>query len=350
MNVSRRPGAWRLVAMLVIGCTLTATGALAQTQRLRVKIGPANIYERPRTSSDVIMVAPEGTVLDVLSREDTWYWVLLPADGNGLRRAGYIAVYLVELIAPKGPDVTPRTGPALATKPPVAKPATPASRKTPRYLIGIGLGGQTASPAFADTVQFQLYDETGHYLASYATPSSTAFDATAGVRFGEFVLAVSFWHATPIPSAGVVAVVPHPIAYNNPRLTTAEGVGVNRLENDGHLQLTWLIPLSSRVDLSIYAGPSIFYVRQDMISSLSLRESFPYDTVGISGFQTVRKSDVAFGGNVGVDVTVMVWRFAGVGVSGRYSRGTADMPSADAGTVKVRAGGAQISGGLRMRF
>ena len=88
MNVSRRPATWRLVAMLVVGLALTATGALAQTQKLRVKLGPANIYERPRTSSDVVMVAPEGTILDVLGREDTWYWVLLPPDGNGQRRAG----------------------------------------------------------------------------------------------------------------------------------------------------------------------------------------------------------------------------------------------------------------------
>jgi hypothetical protein len=352
MNVSRRLATWRLVAMLVIGVALTATGAFAQTQKLRVKLGPANIYERPRTSSDVVMVAPEGTILEVLNREEAWFWVLMPPDGNGQRRSGYIAMYLVELISPKGPDVVPRTGqPALATRPPTVKPTAPAGARVPRYFVGFGGGGQSAPGAFADNVVFPIYDENGHYRASYSTPRASALDAMVGVRFGRrFVLAAAFWRTTPVPSASIGAVVPHPFSYNTPRAASASGVAVSRMENDGHLQLTWLVPLSAHADLSIFGGPSLFYVQQDLVSALSLRESFPYDTVGISGFQTVRNSKTAIGGNVGADVTVMVWRYLGIGVTGRYARGSLAMPSADTGTVNIQVGGAQVSGGLRMRF
>jgi len=352
MNVSRRPAIWRLAAMLVVVLLLASPGAFAQTQKLRVKIGPANVYERPRTSSEVIMVAQEGTIFDVLNREDTWYWVLLPPDGNGLRRGGYIAIYLVELVSPKGPDVLPRTGlPALAVKPPVPKSVVPAGRPTTRYHVGVGGGAQSAGRAFADDVVFQIYDENGRYHTNYSTSRSSALDATLGLRFGQhFILAVAFWHSTPAANADVLAVIPHPFSYNTPRPASANGFAVGGVENDGHLQLTWLVPLSSHVDLSIFGGPSLFYIRQDLISGLSLRESYPYDTVGISGFQTVRKSKAAIGGNAGVDLTVMVWRYLGVGISGRYARASLTMASGDSGTIKVRAGGAQVSGGLRMRF
>jgi hypothetical protein len=355
MNVSRRPAIWRLAAMLVVVLLLAVPGAFAQTtqtQRLRVKIGPANVYERPRTSSDVVMVAQEGTILDVLGREDTWYWVLLPPDGNGQRRGGYIAIYLVDLISPKGPDVLPRTGlPAVAVKPPVPRSVVPAGRPTTRYHVGIGGGGQSAARPFADDVVFQIYDESAQYHAYYSTSRSSALDAMLGLRFGQhFVLAVAFWRSAPVPSADISAVIPHPFSYNTPRPASAGGFAAGRVENDGHLQLTWLVPLSSHVDLSMFGGPSLFYVRQDLVSGLSLRESYPYDTVGISGFQTVRKSKAAIGGNAGVDLTVMVWRYIGVGVSARYARASLTMASGDSGTIKVQAGGAQVSGGLRMRF
>ncbi len=354
MNVSRRPAIWRLVAMLVVVLLLAVPGAFAQdTQRLRVKLGPANVYERPRTSADVLMVAQEGTIFDVLNREGTWYWVLLPPDGNGMRRGGYIAVYLVDLISPKGPDVLPRTGlPALSVKPPVAKSVAPVGDRMKRYLVGIGGGGQSASTAFADTVTFPIYDESAHYQAYYATRKASALDATLGLRLGKrFVLGVAFWHSTSLPTAAVAAVIPHPFSYNTPRPASAFGLAVGRTENDGHLQLTWLLPLSAQVDLSIFGGPSLFYVRQNLVSGdLTLRESYPYDTVGISGFHTSTKSKATIGANAGADVTVMVWRYIGVGVSGRYARGSMTMASADSGTVKMQVGGVQVSGGLRVRF
>lgn len=353
MKVSRRPATWRLAATLVVVLLLAAPGAFAQTQKLRVKLGPANIYERPRTSSDIVMVAQEGTVLDVLNREETWYWVLLPPDGNGQRRSGYIAAYLVELISPKGPDVLPRTGQSgLAAKPPLGKSAPSVSWNMARYFVGIGGGGQSAPGAFADNVGFLIYDENAQYQTYYAPRKASALDATLGMRLTpHFILAVAFWHSTSLPNASISAVIPHPFSYNTPRPTSAAGLSVGRTENDGHLQLTWLMPLSSRVDLSIFGGPSLFYVRQNLVSGdLTLRESYPYDTVAISSFRTATKSKATIGANAGMDLTVIVWRNLGVGVGGRYARGSTTVASADSGTVKMQLGGVQVSGGLRMRF
>ncbi len=353
MNVSRRLGAWRLVAMLVVGCALIATGAFAQTQRLRVKIGPANVYERPRTDSDVFMVAPEGTVLDVLGREGEWYWVLLPADGNGQRRAGYVAVYLVELISPKGPDVVPRTQPGLATKPPVPKPSGATGNHAARVFAGIGFGGQAAITPYGDSGSFAYpTDSTTQYTATYTSSRASAFDATAGIRLSSrFGIGVGFWQSTSPATASVSASVPHPFDYTAASRATSGAAGVTRLERDGHVQLTVFMPLSRRAELAIFGGPSIFYVRQDMVYSLAFNEVYPFIAAPISKYYWDTKARRAFGGNVGADLTIMVWRYFGVGIGGRYARGSLTMPSGDGTrTIKLQVGGPQIGGGLRMRF
>jgi len=348
MSRSRRLAGWRLAAIAAIVSALTAGTVFAQTMQVRVKVGPANIYDKQRTSSDVVMTVAEGTVLDVLNRDRTWYWVLLPADGNGVRRGGYIASYLVDLITAKGraiQDLTPQPLPR-GVRPPTAQPV-----RVPHYFFGLGGGGQSSSPVFADSASFPLYDETGQYQANYTTARASALDLTVGLRLSpSFVLGVALWRSTSVPNAALTAVVPHPFVYDAPRLTTADDLVVGRGENDGHLQLTWLVPVGRRSDLSIFGGPSLFYLRQDVVSSLSFRETYPYDTVSVAAFQVQRRSKVGFGANAGADLTIMVWRFVGVGIGGRYARGQVKMPGATSGTVNVKVGGAQVSGGVRIRF
>lgn len=352
MKFSRRPASWRFVAMMVVLLLSAATGAFAQTRQLRVKTGPANVYERPRTSSDVVMVAQEGTVLEILGQEETWYWVLLPPDGNGQRRAGYIAVYLTELISPTGPDVKPRTSvPAPGSRELAVKPESAGPRMA-RYFASIGGGGQSASRPFADTVRYPQYDDIAQFQATYAPPRASAFDATLGLHLTRrFVLAVAFWHSASTHPASIDASIPSWLAYAAPPRAASATMSVGTTENDGHLQLTWLVPLSSRADLSIFGGPSLFYVQQQLVSApLTLLETYPFDSVGIVPTATVSKSKATIGANAGFDVTVMVWRYFGVGMSARYARGWMKMASAYVGTIDMQVGGAQISGGVRVRF
>ncbi len=349
MNRKRRLASRRLVAMLVVVSALAAGTVFAQTMKVRVKVGPANVYDKARTSSDVVMTVQEGTVLDVLNRAGTWYWVLLPPDGNGVRRGGYIPGYLVEPVSAKGVpqlDPGPRSGRVGADE-----PATPVTMRQTRYFLGVGGGGQSSSPAFADTVTFPLYDENGQYHAIYSTPAVSALDVTVGLRLSpRFVLGVAFWRSTSAPSADVTAVVPHPFVYDAPRAASADGLVVGRSENDGHLQLTWLVPVSRVAELSLFAGPSLFYLREDFITALSFRETYPYDAVSVAGLQSQRSSKVGFGANAGADLTIMVWRYVGVGVGGRYARGKVSMTGVNGGSISVKVGGAQISGGVRLRF
>jgi hypothetical protein len=316
-----------------------------------VKVGPANVYERPRTSSDVIMVAPEGAVLDVLKREGAWYWVYLPADPNGVRRAGYVAAYLVELVdkssvepgipAPPGREMIP---------PGIKRPTTPGLRKA-RYFFTLGVGGQFGAKSFADRESFSLYQGTGHFETAYNTPQAVGIDLGAAVRLGDtFALGADFWHATVPQNDHLTATVPYPFYPGRYRPLAVDIGGTSRTETDLHMRVAALVPIGRRADLALFVGPSLFSIHQDFVTALRLREAYPYDTVFLDGVDTQPQSKVTFGGNAGFDLTVKIWRFMGVGVTARYAFGTARFASPGGGTDKVQVGGTQASAGLRVRF
>lgn len=394
MNVSRRFGNWRLVAMLSVAWVLAAGLAWAEVDQIRVKVGPAPVYQRPQTSSAVMMTAPEGTVLEVIKRDGDWYWVVLPRDQYGTRRGGYIAAYLVELVPRKGtaqpaspwppaawpppavapaapaakppavapgapaappPAVAPGTAVALPPAPPTEPSAAPTGPPAARFSVSLGAGAQASSSAFGDTAWFPMNDETTTYRGVYSTPRASALDVSIGVRLSRSaVLGVAYWRSTPLPTASIAATVPHPLDYRAPRPASAGGFAAGRLENDLHLQAALVMPVSRRADLSIFGGPSLFFLRQDLVTLDvgSFRDTYPFDTVNMTGsYHTVRRSKMGVGGNVGFDLSVMVWRYFGVGATARYARGSLELPATmDGYATLVKVGGVQASGGLRLRF
>ena len=59
---------------------------------MRVVAKNAKIMATTAMSSDVIDEIPQGTEVDVLLEDDGWYWVVLPRDGYGTRRGGWVRV------------------------------------------------------------------------------------------------------------------------------------------------------------------------------------------------------------------------------------------------------------------
>jgi hypothetical protein len=330
----------------------TVAAASGYAQGVRVKGGPASIYEHPRTSSEIIMTVPEGTVLDVLQRDGDWYWVVLPKDTQGTRRTGYIPVYLCERVGDKRiPEPGIAGNPEHSNLPAALRPKTESQVRQPRVFLGIGAAGQFGIVKFTDRVTFKLYQESGQFQADYRTQNDWALDASVGVRLGpQFVLAFGYFGVSPTTTASAVAKVPHPLNSNQPRTATISNLAVARSESDFSLQITYLVPISDRVDLALYAGPAAFYLRQDLITGFTYREAYPYDAVAIDSFSTTRKTKVGLGGVVGGDLTVMLWRFVGVGLGGRYARASLNLPSAGTGSIPVDVGGAQVNGGVRLRF
>jgi outer membrane protein OmpA-like peptidoglycan-associated protein len=89
------------------------TPVFAETPtHVRVVNGSAAIQQWYRPT-DVVTRLEQGTTLPVLDREDKFYWVLLPRDGYGTQRSGWIRVSDVEPIAAPVPPSAPRPSTAV---------------------------------------------------------------------------------------------------------------------------------------------------------------------------------------------------------------------------------------------
>lgn len=78
-----------LAAVALVG-PLAGTGRAQEPTRIRIGSPTAPAMSRESTSSDLVMTLSAGTELEVLGRENDWFWVVLPADGYGTSRAGWV--------------------------------------------------------------------------------------------------------------------------------------------------------------------------------------------------------------------------------------------------------------------
>src|SRR5258708_535419 len=95
--VRMRTGSFLLFKSVVFGsllCLFCTSVAAADT--VRVTKQQAVVRLNPEGTSAVVAQVNLGTVLDVRSRQGSWYSVLLPPDSQGLRRSGFIAADDVE--------------------------------------------------------------------------------------------------------------------------------------------------------------------------------------------------------------------------------------------------------------
>jgi outer membrane protein OmpA-like peptidoglycan-associated protein len=91
-----------LGAVALVALSLAPAPAAAQIPGyVRVTNGPAPIQRWFRApANDVLLRVEVGTTLDVLDEERGWYWVVLPPNAHGTRRAGWIRVRDVEPAPP----------------------------------------------------------------------------------------------------------------------------------------------------------------------------------------------------------------------------------------------------------
>lgn len=104
-----RPNHVRNVLSLTFVASLLPAGtALAQSaSSVRVTKEKVEIVSSLNALGEVVMTAPRGTVFRVLDtegdcydyRKSNWYWVLLPRDGQGTQRSGWISGHDVEQLA-----------------------------------------------------------------------------------------------------------------------------------------------------------------------------------------------------------------------------------------------------------
>ena len=116
-----------------------------------------------------------------------------------------------------------------------------------------------------------------------------------------------------------------------------------------HIQAKWIAPVSNKLFVTMFGGPSFFQIEQSIVDSFEYTESYPFDTATFSRAIVNEQSESKMGFNVGGDVAYFFSNQVGVGGIVQYSGATVEM-ALPAGTADVKAGGLQIGGGLRLRF
>ena len=125
---------------------------------------------------------------------------------------------------------------------------------------------------------------------------------------------------------------------------------LERKEQAIHYSLGYLMPLSERADLHLYAGPSQFLFSQQVVEAVTVTEN-PAFTVTPNDL--AERNGTSWGGHAAADLSFLVWEgltsSARLGIFARYAGSASEFRAIDE-DVDGNLGGMQFGGGLRFRF
>ena len=216
------------------------------------------------------------------------------------------------------------------------------------FVNGLFEGG---SSAFTQSQSWTYFGENATAKVDYPARSAAGFDVAGGYRVWRNLAVgagLTFVHrATPAAYTGSI---PNELYLNRPTAVSGSFAASNS-ETGVHLQLAWGIPVSPKMLVLLYAGPSIFSVSQTVMQSQGFTVSsvYPYD-VTTATLVTSDGSKTALGFGAGADLSYYVSKSVGVGGMIRFTRATANVAVTGQPSVAVSAGGLQVGGGIRIRF
>ena len=223
-----------------------------------------------------------------------------------------------------------------------------------RVYMNIGFGLESGDSTLTDTRPLTIYEETGSVSTTSTFRSGSLLDVGVGFRLWKNLSAgVSYHQEGNDADATVPGSAPHPIFYNQPRTFTATASALERKESAVHAQFGWMVPIGTKFDVLVFAGPSFFRLQQEVFTSVTVTEKgAPYSEVAVTGtLETRKKSSTGY--NVGADMAYVVWQNdsvrLGAGAFVRYT--TAETTVLLLSTEQpTTVGGLQFGFGGRIRF
>jgi hypothetical protein len=217
-----------------------------------------------------------------------------------------------------------------------------------RGFVHVNFGGQGGTHDLAQSGTFPIYGEEALLTGTTEAGGGSVFDIGGGFRvYDKFYAGLSYSYSSDKSDGAITGSIPHPLYTDTFRPVTGSVTGLKHAESAIHLQAVWKQPVTTKFDISLSAGPTIFMVDQDLVSSLTVTEQGT--GVVLTGIQTEKVSETAIGFHIGADGTYMFTSRLGAGGFLRYTGGSADL-EAPTGNVEVDLGGFQIGAGLRLRF
>ncbi|MDO8836962.1 MAG: outer membrane beta-barrel protein [Vicinamibacterales bacterium] len=220
-----------------------------------------------------------------------------------------------------------------------------------RAFVALEGGAQVTPTSAESSVTYKLYGEDAVLSAGYDTTVVPVIGARAGMRvWRRLVVGVG---ASLFGSNGSVTVtgrLPHPFFFQRPRTLDGTASGIKRDEAVIYGELGWLVPLSPRLDVLLFAGPAFFTATQEAATKLAFTEQYPFDTATFSSVEVVSKKVTATGFTVGADLAYRLGKAWRVGILLRYSYAPADVEPVAGQPFDITLGGLQTTAGLRIRF
>jgi len=232
------------------------------------------------------------------------------------------------------------------------QPPTPApAAKTPRIWIALNGATQTGTQDFGLSTTSTLYDEQATLKTTQSVKGGATAEISALVRvWRDFSLGAAYSGLNSAQGGSITASVPHPLAYDRPRTAAAQIDSLQHRERAVHIFAAWSRRLGDRMDVTVSGGSTIFQVKQDFITGMTISETGgAYASVDVDAVNKVTINENAPGFNIGGDFTYMITRFLGAGAFVRYSAGKLDVKAGDQ-TINLNVGGFQIGGGVRTRL
>jgi hypothetical protein len=243
-----------------------------------------------------------------------------------------------------------------STAQPPSRPATVRRAEPPqtgRVFLTANGGYQIEGLTFSETRRDNLYGEELSWTTDYAVEQGVQYEASAGVYIGRnSAAAVTYTlYDDGGSTAPVSARVPHPFHFNQQRDVQGESAPLEHREQVIHLSALYVLPITSRLEVGISGGPSLFMVKRSFVDNVVYNEAYPFDsaTFNRTTIRDVSENQVGF--HAAADVSWFFTKHVGVGALVRFSRATMKFPSASEGdALSVDLGGVQTGFGLRVRF
>jgi hypothetical protein len=223
--------------------------------------------------------------------------------------------------------------------------------KPTRFTIGVSGGVQQAAEDVSDHFSFPKNVETELVDVKYSMKPSALLDLAAGYRlWKDLGVGVAVSVTSGKSDTDVTASVPHPFFFNQPRTITGTENDISHSETGVHLQLQYIVPTNGRLHFTLEGGPSWLNVDHEVVTDVTVTESYPYDTAAFGGVVAKTTKASALGFNAGIDVTWLFAESVGLGGIVRYTRADIDLTAVQGRTLTMKAGGLQGGVGIRVLF
>jgi hypothetical protein len=236
----------------------------------------------------------------------------------------------------------------------VAADVRPASAQiigpwTETGFITVNGGAQTNARSVDTSGSTPVFGESATWQSRIGVGSSSIVDINGGVRvWGNLAVAVGWSRYSDTESTQVDASIPDPLFFDMPRPASVAVNDLAHTENAVHLSAAYVMPLTDKIEATVFAGPTFFSVRKDVVEDITVAGG------NLSGATIGRLEESAVGGHFTVDVRYRVLedlgaiRSVGVGIFLRYSGASFDAPAVNAGSIEV--GGFNYGAGVRIGF